>query len=133
MKSTRAITFGLIGAALLASTVSYAMPGARSHDGCRMHSYHSHHPVFLSATQKKEFASIRQTYRKQIMPLMQQQTSLKVQLQGKLVTPGVEWKDISALVQQINKNQAELVTIRAKTQLATFQKTGVLLPSQHAF
>ena len=71
MKSTRAVTFGLIGAALLASTASFATPLIKSHEVCRAHNNHSHHPIFLSATQKKEFASIRQSYRKQMVPLMQ--------------------------------------------------------------
>ena len=133
MKSTRAVTFGLIGAALLASTASFATPLIKSHEVCRAHNNHSHHPIFLSATQKKEFASIRQSYRKQMVPLMQQQYGLNMQLKGKLATPGVEWKDIAALVERINKNHAELVTIRAKTQLATFEKTGTLLPSRHSF
>ncbi len=66
-----------------------------------------------------------------IAPLMKEQRALKLQLKGKMATPGTTWDQISGLVSKINAKHAEISTLRAKAQFELYQKTGVMLPPPH--
>lgn len=87
-----------------------------------------HNNLYLSKEQKSELRQYMKEMRRQIAPLVKETRALKLQLMGKIATPGTKWSDISGLVGKINSNQAQIKTIFAKTQLNVFQKLGVLLP-----
>ena len=71
--------------------------------------------------------------RESMRPLLKEKEALRLQLVGKLATPGTEWKDLSPLIAKINDNNAKITTLFTKTQLSSFQKLGVLLfPHPHA-
>ena len=85
----------------------------------------------LTAQQREELRTILLNMRKQMTPLLNNKRALKLQLMGKIATPKTQWNDIASLVNKINENNANITTLFAKTQLITFQKLGVLLPSLH--
>lgn len=82
----------------------------------------------LTPEQRNEIQTTMSDLQKQISPLMQQQKVLRMQLNGKLVTKGTQWSDIQPLLDQINKNNAEIANDMAKARFEVFQQTGVVLP-----
>lgn len=93
----------------------------------RMH----HDNKFLTKEQKGELRQYMKEVRQQISPIMKEKQALKFQLMGKIATSGIQWKDVSGLVDEINAKDAQINTILAKTQLKVFQKFGVMLPPPH--
>ncbi|CEG56181.1 hypothetical protein [Legionella fallonii] len=85
----------------------------------------------LTQEQRAELKNYMQSMRQKMTPLVKEKKALKLQLMGKIATPGVQWDEISKLVDQINANNAQMTTLYAQTQLQVFQKLGVLLPPPH--
>ncbi len=92
-----------------------------------------HHRLggLLTQEQRAELKNYMQGMRQQMIPLIKEKKALKLQLMGKIATPGVQWDEISKLVNQINANNAKITTLYAQTQLQVFQKLGVMLPPFH--
>lgn len=95
------------------------------------HNCHPPLPPFFKTVpqeQRSAFKSFMQASRQQMLPLMKEKHALKMQLRGLLATPGVQWSDISRVVDKINTNHAQTTTLFAKQQLDLVRRFGVLLP-----
>ena len=85
----------------------------------------------LSQEQRAELQNYMKEMQRQMAPLLKEKRALKLQLMGKIATPGMQWEEISKLVDKINANNNQITTVFAKTQVQVFQKLGDLLPPPH--
>lgn len=85
----------------------------------------------LTQEQRAELKNYMQETHQKMLPLIKEKNALKLQLMGKIATPGVQWEEVSKLVDKINANNAQMTTLFAQTQLQVFQKFGIVLPPPH--
>lgn len=122
-----------VQAAPVESATPTTTPMTKIQGPCQ-HGHHGHHTAqgkILTAKDRETLHGIMHGMRESMRPLLKEKESLRLQLIGKLATPGTQWKDISPLIGQINDNHAKITTLFAQTQLTTFQKLGVLLFPNH--
>lgn len=85
----------------------------------------------LTPQQQAELAKIKKNLRAQMLPLIKEKRALSLQIRGKIATPNASWSDIYRLVEKKNAVNLKISTLLAKTQLQTYQKLGILLPTHH--
>lgn len=85
----------------------------------------------LTQEQRVELKNYIQNMRQEMLPLLKEKRALKLQLRGKIATPGMQWEELAKLVDQINTNDNKINTVFAKTQFEVFQKLGILLPQPY--
>lgn len=125
---TSAVVFALLNTSMASAnqnTATVASPQGQ-------YRYHKAHNRLLTAKQQQELHAILHEMNQQMIPLLKTKEALNLQIRGKIAAPNTQWRDIASLVNQLNENNAKITTLFAKTQLSTFQKLGVLLPSPHA-
>ncbi|VEG91097.1 hypothetical protein [Legionella spiritensis] len=107
----------------------HAQPTATISQPAKSHFHH--HKCFkklLDSEQQQELRTIMQGMRQQMIPLIKERQALKLQLKGKIATSGTQWADIAPLVTSLNENNAKVTMLKTKTELAVFQKLGIMLP-----
>lgn len=91
----------------------------------------SHHQCHfkhgINNTDYQAMHAIKKDFWITMQPLIKTKMALRIQLAGKIATPGTEMTDITPLLTKINENNAKITALVAKTQLVAFQKTGRML------
>ncbi|MCL9685651.1 hypothetical protein [Legionella maioricensis] len=134
MAIKRFLLINTLAIALGASSLAAAQPSSEKIINLSAPPAHAHpHPFdgMLSQEQKAELQNYMKAMHQQMAPLLKEKSALRLQLMGKIATPGMQWEEISKLVDKINANNNQITTVFAKTQLQVFQKLGVLLPPPH--
>lgn len=129
---------GVLGCSLFASSMAFAMPQAQvtqTHAHPPTHQMHHQHRNMgyrhLSPAKRAEVRTMRRAHYTQIAPLIQNRRVLEMQLNGRLVTPGMQLAELNGLVEQINRNDAKLRQINTHARFNLYQKTGILMHGHH--
>jgi hypothetical protein len=120
---------GLVGLSLAYSSVSFAMPKANTvMIGYKPHmGFHQQ----LTPLQLQKIQPIMKETREKILPIRKEARILKIQLNGKLVTQGTSWQELSDLSAKITKLNEQIFMLKTKARYDIYQNTGLLLPKRH--
>lgn len=94
-------------------------------------SYQCHCKHGMNDHDYQALQTIKKDFWINMQPLLKIKMALRMQLAGKIATPGTEMTDITPLLIKINENNAKITALVAKTQLLAFQKTGRMLLSKY--
>ncbi|WP_115710815.1 hypothetical protein [Legionella sainthelensi] len=122
------MALSLLGTSI-ASAQSMASSAATSAN--QSSQYHQSISKILTPQQRAELVKIKKNLRAQMIPLVKEKRALSLQIKGKIATPNAKWSDISGLLEKRNAVELKISTLLAKTQLQTYQKLGILLPTHH--
>ena len=140
MRIKKHLLIGALALSLGASALVFANPSsmgpqnnnrAGGHNQC--HKAPGPQPIkMIPEEQRDAFKAFMKTSRQQILPMIKEKQALKLQLNGLLATPDVQWDSISKVVDKINTTDASINTLVAKNKLEIVQKFGVVLPTPPA-
>lgn len=131
MNIKRFLLFSTLALSLGTSAiVSAQTPTEKGGDSKIKHCHYrvQHDNKLLTKKQRMELHDFMKEMHQQMTPLVKEKRALRMQLMGKLATPGMQWGEVSGLMDKINSNNAKINSLFAKTQLQVFQKLGILMP-----
>ncbi len=123
----QSVALGLFGASIVSAESSSStanLINKSSHN--RQHS-----GKILTPQQRIDLLKIRKELRDQMIPLIKEKRAISMQIRRKLTTPHAQWNDLARLVEKRNAVNMKISILWTKTQFQTYQKLGILLPTQH--
>lgn len=115
---------------LMTSTIVMANPYAQSQSHAYQPDRQVHGGPMKYGQKGKQVRQIMQQYRGKIRQLRQQAKVLKMQINGKMVTQGTSWNDISAMTTQLSNLKSQIMMLKTQARFEIYQKTGILLPDR---
>ena len=129
MSLKKLLITSLVSSTILGTGISYAMPNPDKPMVAVKPNPTAHH--MISKEQIKIVQPIIHDTREKIRPLRQKIRILKMQLNGKMVTQGATWDDLSSLTQEISRLNGEIFALKTKARYDIFKKSGIVFPTKN--
>lgn len=131
MKVKNYLLLGTLALSLGTASIASAHPMKHHHQRPTHCHKEPHFLKMLTQEQRTEFDALMTATKEQVKPLFKEKHALHMQLNGLIATPGMQWSEVSKVVDKINANNAKITTLFAQNKLEVFKKFGVVLPPFH--